>query len=615
LSGPSDRTEIFCTPVPSGSRLAPRTPRRRPPIQTEMDPDVELRGLDIDVELDPEDLQPSVPLKKVPGGDLFEAARAGDCDRLALLLEAGANVNARDRWDSVALYYACLAGHAEAARMLLEAGAVCAERTFDGDRCHYAALNLRLRRLLKSFEARPPPLAPLPAALRTTFLSCPANRAAFLEMLQGSGGAEAAALAAAAGFGPKDDASGACVFPPDITFYVDGKPIEAHRVILCARSPFFQKKFKTDWRGKTEVRFSNQKLSYGALYSLIHFFYSDRLEVAVDDMENLARACKVCKCEELQKILENEVAHQKYAEYKSVRDLDLDNSQKRFILQAQSLPEEDCLPSALQRILQDCLAYSREEDCYNQESNGICRTSEDDDLANLYIKVADKVFHCHQVILASRSEYFRARLSRAIDFLEGNCALQATQNLPLLEEHDLSAEAFEKMLEYMYTDKLEYLDPDQAEELFDIASRYLLFPLKRVVADMLLPHLERVSPAELCHWLMLSDMYGVVKIREYCLDLIACNFEMFADTREFRALLLTLPPPSGDDSLRTTCPSAPGTAGNIDQGNLLDDLREKWLEAEAAELDQRDESAALFDRRLEILMLIAEKESKDDADA
>ncbi|OEL19361.1 BTB/POZ domain-containing protein [Dichanthelium oligosanthes] len=614
------------------------------------EPDVELRGLDIDVELDPEDLQPSVPLKKVPGGDLFEAARAGDCDRLALLLEAGANVNARDRWDSVALYYACLAGHAEAARMLLEAGAVCAERTFDGDRCHYAALNLRLRWLLKSFEARPPPLAPLPAALRATFLACPANSAAFLEMLQGSAGAETAALASAAGeccllayflqhnviyfdcslcsityrrclniyteysgFGPKVNLSSACLFPPDITFYVDGKPIEAHRVILCARSPFFEKKFKTDWKDRKEVRFSNQKLYYGALYSLIHFFYSDRLEVAVDDMENLARACKVCKCEELQKILDKEVVHQTYAEYKSARELDLDNSQKRFILQAQSLPEEDRLPSALQRILQTCLAKSTEESSYSEESNEMHKNSEED-LADLYIKVGDKVFHCHKVILASRSEYFRARLSRTVDFLEGNCGFQAAQNLQLLEEHDLSAEAFEKMLEYMYTDKLEHLDPDQAEELFDVASRYLLFPLKRAVADMLLPHLQHVSPAELCHWLMLSDIYGVMKIREYILDIIACNFEMFTNTREFRALLLTLPPPSGDDSLRTTHPSAPGSAGNTDQGNILDDLREKWLEEEGAELDERDESAALFDKRLETLMLVAEEEA-DDEDA
>lgn len=105
--------------------------------------------------------------------------------------------------------------------------------------------------------------------------------------------------------------------------------------------------------------------------------------------------------------------------------------------------------------------------------------------------------------------------------------------------------------------------------------------------------------------------YGVLKIREYCLEAIACNFETFADTREFRAMLLTLPPPSGDSSLRTTAPSAPGAEVNTDQGNLLDDLREKWLEAEAAELDKRDESALEFDRRLDILIQIAEQEKSD----
>lgn len=76
-------------------------------------------------------------------------------------------------------------------------------------------------------------------------------------------------------------------------------------------------------------------------------------------------------------------------------------------------------------------------------------------------------------------------------------------------------------------------------------------------------------------------------------------------------MLLTLPPPSGDSSLRTTLPSAPGASVNADQGNLLDDLREKWLEAEAAELDKRDESAALFDKRLEMLILMAKQESTD----
>lgn len=43
--------------------------------------------------------------------------------------------------------------------------------------------------------------------------------------------------------------------------------------------------------------------------------------------------------------------------------------------------------------------------------------------------------------------------------------------------------------------------------MFDAASRYLLFSLKREVADVILPQLEMFSPAELCHWLLLSDMY------------------------------------------------------------------------------------------------------------
>lgn len=105
--------------------------------------------------------------------------------------------------------------------------------------------------------------------------------------------------------------------------------------------------------------------------------------------------------------------------------------------------------------------------------------------------------------------------------------------------------------------------------------------------------------------------YGVLKIREFCLDAIAYNFETFAETCEFRAMLLTLPPPSGDSSFRTTIPSAPGAEVNTDQRNLLDDLREKWLEAEAAELDKRDESALIFDKRLEMLMVVAEREKSD----
>ncbi|KAH6781033.1 ankyrin repeat family protein [Perilla frutescens var. hirtella] len=547
-------------------------------------------------ELEAADFQSSLPLKKVPYGDVFEASRAGDVDRLRYLLESGVNVNARDQWDSVALYYACLAGHLDAARMLLESGAICSEHTFDGDRCHYAALNLKVRKLLKSFEARPPPLQPLQAALRDTFLSCNSNSSSNPLLPGHSSNGE----------------SSSCYCPPDVVFHVQGTPIEAHRLILGARSPFFKKKFETDWRGRKEIRFSREKLSYPSLFSLVHFFYSDRLEVAVDDMEDLVRICKVCKCHSLQALLEKEIVHQKHADYKALRDIQ--DSQKRFILQGISLPEQDRLPAALNRILQISLANSsRGQHTDNSIDDALpfvasMQTGDsEEDLADVCVRVEDKIFRCHQVVLAARSEYFKARLSRIKDFIQGSNPLPH-HALPCLEEHDLNAETFQKMIEYMYTDGLVDINPDQAEEMFDAASRYLLFPLKRAVADALLPQLEMVSPAELCHWLLLADMYGVSKIREYCLDAIACNFETFAETREFRAMLLTLPPPSGDSALRTTAPRAPGGEANGTEGNLLDDLREKWLEAEGAELDKRDESALVFDKRLEMLVLVGEQE-------
>ncbi|MCO5579538.1 hypothetical protein L7F22_033394 [Adiantum nelumboides] len=450
-------------------------------------------------------------------------------------------------------------------------------------------------------------------------------------------------------------------FNPDITLFVHGQPIEAHRALLVARSSYFKAKFDKDWKNKKEVRLSNQKLTFPALFSLIQFFYTDRLDVAVEDMEDLARICKVCGCAGLHKAVERELLHQRFAEYKHLRDAD--DSQRRFILQGSSLPEEERLPHAMRELFDltrtnasryaprhknGLYAYSSEiksnistdvKDSKVSESHTVVlhcskasnkilfRENYDDaadmnhssahnDHADVCFIVEEEVFRSHQVILAARSDYFRTRFSRMKGFRESKLEMVETDSgpLPALQENDLSAETFEKLLEYIYTDQVSRLEPNQAEELFDAASRYLLFPLKKVVADALLPHLETATPVKLCHWLLAADMYVVWKLREYCLDTMAANFEVFIETREFRQMLSRLPPPSGDSCLRTSAPSAPGGEGKANQGNILDDLREKWLEAEGAELDKRDESAIQFDKILETLVLAAENESDCEID-
>lgn len=429
---------------------------------------VEVAGREIDPEDDldyGEDVAPR-PCKKVPHGDIYEAARAGDVDRLQLLLEEGVDVNSRDRWDSVPLYYTCLAGHVDAAKILLEAGAICNEHTFDGDRCHYAALTLRIRRTLKLFELRPPPMDPLPKALREIF---------------------------------DNDFTW-----PDIVFHVaSGKLIKAHRAILSVRSPYFREAFRGKWKEKTEVHLTNNKLTYPALYGLLHFLYCDRLDIAVDDMEDLLRVAKVCKCKSLEEAVRKELEHQTFAEYKVAKLLnDEDNSQRKWILQGSSLPATDRLSAAMHEIFNRVLLGAAAMDMVTggrnvdiafekdgRDESGLsaeCISSQlrkkkkgrtiecdFDDHADLCLSVEESRFRCHRTILAARSDYFKALFDRTENFREGRFTAEwdrgktgsTVSDLPVVLVHDMSPDAFSKLLEYIYTDQIQEVQLGQVAPL------------------------------------------------------------------------------------------------------------------------------------------------------
>ena len=114
--------------------------------------------------------------------------------------------------------------------------------------------------------------------------------------------------------------------------------------------------------------------------------------------------------------------------------------------------------------------------------------------------------------------------------------------------------------------------------------------------------------------------YGVWKLREHCLDTMAANFDTFEELPEFWAMVKSLPLPSGEDASRTTAPNAPGQegGGGIEHANVLDDLREKWVEMEG-DREDRDKGTVWFENRLLELRVSAEieegrKESKDAKD-
>jgi ankyrin repeat protein len=66
--------------------------------------------------------------------ELCHACRVGDEKKAMEMINAGANLNARDAYDATPLILASLCGHYDLVVMLLEAGAMCERDTFQGER-------------------------------------------------------------------------------------------------------------------------------------------------------------------------------------------------------------------------------------------------------------------------------------------------------------------------------------------------------------------------------------------------------------------------------------------------------------------------------------------------
>ncbi|KAK9830010.1 hypothetical protein WJX72_009170 [[Myrmecia] bisecta] len=569
-----------------------------------------------DSDSDDETLDPYyfVQAREVPRGDIYQACRVGDLQRVAYLVEHdGVEINARDRWDSVPLYYTCLAGHIEVARYLLEAGAVCNEFTFDGDRCHYASLTMAIRNLLRQYEARPPPLAPLASALRTL----------------------------SPDFDMGDAAPSTSDVPwSDFTFHICGERIPLHRAILAARSRFFRRRLLHEWRpqegsGHREVHLVESALQPLALKAVLAFLYTERLDFPTSDLDAVLRVVRKCCLADLAAAIRKEMTTVKYYFKTTHRE----EAPRRVVLQPGSVPAEARLSADLGRL---------RELSAQLESSGTFGLASD--FADLVVEVEGRRFRCHCCILAARSDYFRALLERSEGFNEPQKALleqlkgshepprpnalttqqaaaraneAVNAQLPMLTVHDVSADVFRMVLHFMYTDEVgeldgQYVNADGANALFDAADRYLVFAMKRTVAEAIIAKVDQAKGRNIgnlesvCRLLLVSDLHSVALLRQYCLDRLAALFDVVSsrhgpehEISVFEAFVAAVAPKDGRELLdgsRVLGASrgniTGGGLGGLGIGTVLQDLRETYLEAYGGTGVQRDACAARFDRRL-----------------
>eukprot|EP00891_Asterochloris_glomerata_P001536 jgi/Astpho2/1536/Aster-x1014 len=560
-------------------------------VDSEFDQEFASWELNEEVELDDDPLY-FVQAQQRPGADIHGAARVGDVERARYLIEEeGIDVNLRDRWDSVPLYYACLTGHEEVAEFLLQRGAVCNPYTFDGDRCHYAALTGGMRVLLRQYEARPPPLAPLALSLRALTSLCANREAAAPEELR------------------------LVDLYADLVFEIEGEAIPVHRAVLAARSRFFRKALRRQWCSQggacRVVHLGRKGLTAAGLKAALIYCYTERLDVIRDDMPAMLCVIRKMGLADVAAAMEDELSMVRYYWHsKQTKDRSDDPAPRRFVLQPGALPPEARLPVDLAGLRARSAALEAAA-CWVGAG----------DFADVVLDVGTQRFRCHRCILAVRSEFCRVFLEVQPRAAYDELADEQPQELPVLSLQE-DAEVFAFLVEFLYTDRLERLPQHLlraggAALLLDAADRYLVPNLKREVAEHIM---AAVGPSgqnleQMCRLLLCGDDFSVAPLRTFCLQRLAFLFDALSsedgpeqERTLFESFVVAVAP-EGSSDLLDGSNIAGASRGKIEGsgatglgiGSLLQDLREAYLERFGGTGQGRDAVARHFDARLQAL--------------
>ncbi|XP_056585986.1 ankyrin repeat and BTB/POZ domain-containing protein 1 [Triplophysa dalaica] len=415
--------------------------------------------------------------------DLFSSCRKGDIARVRYLVEQrDVELNIRDKWDSTPLYYACLCGHEELVQYLLANGAKCEANTFDGERCLYGALSDPIRRLLKEYKRI------TAKAMQRDYYD------QFLQTLLELGNYS------------------------DVTFMVHGEMFKAHRCVLSARSEYFAHMLETKWKGKSAIALKHPLVNPAAFAAILQYFYTGRLDIDVNYVEDCKRLAKQCKIGEL--IEELEVKCKQVYEFVSskpgtcVKVLTLDPHE--FQLQdGMALLADSALPDEL-RVGYGQLPFDL--------------TDSFPSYPDICFRVDGYDFLCHKAFFCGRSDYFKALLED--HFSEGETLL-ALPGIPAITLHDVSHDLFTRILYYIYSDNAQ-LSHENVYEVLCVADMYLLPGLKRLCGRTLAALLNEEN---VLHMWKTAKLFRLSRLEDQCTEYMAKIIERLVDKSEFADMI------------------------------------------------------------------------------
>ncbi|XP_051173208.1 speckle-type POZ protein-like [Leptopilina boulardi] len=163
--------------------------------------------------------------------------------------------------------------------------------------------------------------------------------------------------------------------------------------------------------------------------------------------------------------------------------------------------------------------YPETENLLNQIENSF----NDQTLKDVTLKVENKEFTAHKMILSLRSPVFAAMFKSKMN----------EELTSIVEIKDMKSKIFQKMLRFIYTDKVKNLK-ESAVQLYNAADKYELEKLKRMCINSLYRNLSLKTVIET---LKFAKQYSIFDLEQSCLKYLVLNIETLKDTPEFEELI------------------------------------------------------------------------------
>ncbi|CAG8538891.1 3329_t:CDS:2 [Funneliformis caledonium] len=419
--------------------------------------------------------------------DLLNACRNGDLELVeSLVRNFGAPINQTDKWQCSPLYLAFV-------KFLLENGAQCRKDTFEGQRCYYGALTMKIRGLLSSYKYTKADDKYQPYR---NFFSYILER-------------------------PLDTFS-------DVIFKLNAPydrskryntletlEISAHRCILNARSTFFASKFQTIWRTSKVIEIQEIQIHATCFRAMLRYLYTGEIASIPNSlMDNMIQLCKYVWLDNLSERYTNKMKRinqdQDKIEFKKLQN-DFVKFFKNVLLVGKQFYTEQDYNNNMKvdgsEIIENRIGHNDTEPKFAESQHDIC------------IRVEDEFFNCHKVFLTERCEYFKAMFNGPFS--------EKLLRTPRISE--CSSKVFALILEFIYTDKCD-IPESMACEVLIKADMYLLDKLKSI-ASIVLTNLS--EPLEDIYVLMRTAIdLNIGRLEQWCCHWFADHlYEVLEDQR------------------------------------------------------------------------------------